>query len=586
MTATTTGRVAAFGRVAAHLDRVRGPLAALACCAGLALLMGALPWLSGNDPARTVLRARSAEGEASPEALRSVRDELSLPADPFSGALQWVTGVLQGDLGVSWVTGAPVASSLGSAVGVSASLALFAALTALVTGLLVTFPALVRAVRTGRAGARGADITGAVLASVPDFLLASLFLAVVAIRWELAPTSGWAGPEHAVLPSLALGLPAGGLLSRVLGHALTSALAESWVRTWRAAGFGAVTMALALLRRTVAVALPQLLLLFAGLLGTSVVVETVFSVPGLGHTALDAVLAQDLPKAQGAVAMLVLLGMAVGAAGIALHRALMGPALAASGMAPAAAVAPTGRRLPLAIGGALLAAAAVGLLRDPDAVALTARLQAPSVTHPLGTDALGRDQLARLGHGAFLSVGTGVVVSLAALVLGAVLGLWGKRARAGAADVLNALPPVLLGVLTAAVFTPDMFGAAVAVMAAAWIPLAVHARTLAAETRASGFHLAAVAGGAGKLWILRRHLLPSVLPAVARHALTRIPHNTLALAGLSFLGLGAPHDSPEWGAMLAESVRYVERAPWAVAGPALGLILTGVVASLVRTERR
>ena len=79
--------------------------------------------------------------------------------------------------------------------------------------------------------------------------------------------------------------------------------------------------------------------------------------------------------------------------------------------------------------------------------------------------------------------------------------------------------------------------------------------------------------------------MPSVLPAVSRHALVRIPHNTLALAGLSFLGLGAPHDSPEWGAMLAEGVRYVERAPWVVAVPALGLALLGGVASLVRTGR-
>lgn len=152
--------------------------------------------------------------------------------------------------------------------------------------------------------------------------------------------------------------------------------------------------------------------------------------------------------------------------------------------------------------------------------------------------------------------------------------------------MLNALPPVLTGVLMAAVFGPGLLGAAVAVAAVAWIPIAVHARTLAAEVRASGFHQAAVAGGAGGVWLSRCHLLPSVLPAVTRHALMRIPHNTLALAGLGFLRLGAPHDSPEWGAMLAEGVRYVERAPWAVGAPALGLVLLGVMASLIRTGRR
>ncbi|WP_082126542.1 ABC transporter permease subunit [Allosalinactinospora lopnorensis] len=584
MTASATGR--APRRLGPHPGRLRAPFVAFASCTGLAFLVGALPWLSGDDPAQTVLRARAAERGADPEALQSIREELDLPADPVSGTLSWLGGAVRGDLGVSWVSGAPIAPDIASALGVSASLASFAAAVALATGILVLLPVLLRAVRTGRAGGRGADVTGALLASVPDFLLASVFLAVVAVRWDMAPTSGWEGPAHAVLPALALGLPAGGLLSRVLAGALAAALAESWVRTWRAIGFAPATMAVALLQRTLAVALPQVMLVFAGLLGASVMVETVFAVPGLGHTALVATLAQDLPKVQGAVAALVLVGLLAGGAGIAAHRALMGPALAASGLTPAVAITPAARRLPLVIGGALLLAIAVGLARDPEAITLAARLEAPSAAHPLGTDSLGRDLLARFGHGALLSAGAGVAVSLTALVVGAVLGVLGKRAQAGAADVLNALPPVLVGVLVAAAVGPSPAGAVAAVALVAWIPIAVHARTLAAEVRASGYHQAAIAGGAGRAWLLRRHLLPSVLPAVSRHALMRIPHNTLALAGLSFLGLGAPHDSPEWGAMLAESIRYVERAPWTVAVPALGLALLGVVASLVRTERR
>lgn len=588
MTATSAGPGA--GRTGTHLGRARGPVTALASCAGIAFVVGSLPWLSGDDPAQTVLRARSAEREADAEALESVREELDLPSDPLTGTLDWLSGALRGDLGVSWVSGAPVAPSIASAMGVSAALACAAALVALATGLLVVLPGLVRAVRAGRGAGRGADVTGAVLASTPDFLLASVLLAVVAVQWTAVPTSGWEGPAHMVLPALALGLPAGGLISRVLAGALSATLAENWVRTWRVVGFDPLTLVLSLLRRTVAVALPQVLLVFAGLLGSSIIVESVFAVPGLGHTALDGVLAQDLPRVQGAVTALVLMGFAVGGAGISLHRALLGPALGASDLAPAVTadpgVGPRAERLPVAIGGLLLLVIAVGLLRDPNAIGLTSRLEAPSTAHPLGTDALGRDLLARFGHGALISVGAGVAVSLVALVVGTVLGVWGRRARAGAADVLNALPPVLVGVLVAAVLGPGLPGAATAVAMVAWIPIAVHARTLVTEVRASGFHQAAVAGGAGLLWISYRHLVPSVLPTVARHALVRIPHNTLALAGLSFLGLGAPHDSPEWGAMLAESVRYVERAPWAVAVPALGLALLGAVAALVRTERR
>ncbi|MBE3001584.1 ABC transporter permease subunit [Nocardiopsis sp. HNM0947] len=573
------------GRGTAAASGLRGPLTVLASCAGVAFVVGALPWLSGNDPAQTVLRARSAEREADAQALESVRRELDLPSGPVTGTLEWMGGALRGDLGVSWVSGAPVAPSIASALGVSAALAAAAALIALATGLLVVLPGLVRAVRSHRGPGRGADVTGAALASTPDFLLASVLLSVVAVGWGLAPTSGWEGPAHMVLPALALGLPAGGLISRVLAGALSATLAEAWVRTWRAVGCSPAVLALSLLRRTVAVALPQVLLVFAGLMGSSVIVESVFAVPGLGHTALDGVLAQDLPRVQGAVAALVVMGLAVGGAGILLHRALLGPALGSAGLSPAVAAGAPPRSLPALLGGVLVAVVALGLLRDPDAVGLTARLEAPSPAHPLGTDALGRDVWARFGHGALISVGAGVAVSLVALAVGTAVGVCGRRARAGAADVLNALPPVLVGVLVAAVAGPGLGGAMAAVAAVAWIPIAVHARTLATEVRASGFHLAAVAGGAGPVWLARRHLVPSVLPAVSRHALMRIPHNTLALAGLSFLGLGAPHDSPEWGAMLAEGVRYVERAPWVVAVPALGLALLGAVASLVRTRR-
>ena len=573
-------------RTGSSLSLIRGPAVVAASLTGVAFVVGALPWLSGNDPAQTVLRARSAEREADPQALEAIRDELDLPGDPFSATVDWLSRAATGDFGVSWVSGAPVAPALADATGVSASLAGVAALVALVTGLTVILPGLVRAVRTGRPAGRGADTTGAVLAATPDFLLASVLLSVVAIGLTAAPSAGWQGPEHMVLPALALGLPTGGLLSRVLAGALAATLAENWVRTWRVVGYAPLPLATALMVRTVAVALPQVLLIFAGLVGSSVIVERVFTIPGLGHMALDGVLSQDLPRVQAAVAVLVVLGLLVGGVGIAAHRALLGPALGASGLALAVAVAPRRTRAPQVVGAVLLAVIAVGLLRDPGAVALGARLEPPTPQSPMGTDALGRDLWARLSHGALISVGAGVAVSLVALLLGTLFGVAGQRARAGAADVLNALPPVLMGVLTAAVLGPGLLGAAVAVASVAWIPIAVHARTLAAEVRASGFHQAAIAGGADRVWLARRHLVPSVLPAVSRHALMRIPHNTLALAGLGFLGLGAPHDSPEWGAMLAEGVRYVERAPWTVAVPALGLALLGVMASLIRTERR
>ncbi|WP_406688733.1 ABC transporter permease subunit [Saccharopolyspora sp. ID03-671] len=563
---------------------LRFPLLAAGAVLVPAFVVGALPWLSGDDPAQTVLRARSAEQELDPAVLAAIRREAGIPDDPLTGALSWLGGAVRGDFGRSWVSGVPVSESVGPAIGVSVTLALVAALVALVCALLVLAPSLRRAARgTGGVG-RGAVAVGAVLAALPEFLLAAGLLVVVAAHWRLAPTSGWTGPANMPLPALALGLPAAGALSRVLASAIDGALSEPWVRVWRANGVRRRVVLRAVLRRAVAVTLPQLVLLFVGLLGSGIVVETVFAIPGLGATALHAVLAQDLPVVQGCVIVLALLGLAFGGVGVLAHRWMLGPALRGAGLPQSTSDSGGSARWALAAAGVLAVAVVAGLLRDPSAISLTDRLAAPTAAHPFGTDALGRDLLARFGHGALLSIGGSLVIGTISLVIGVVVGM--TRARAGVADVLNAVPPVLAGIVVAAVAGPGMAGAVVAVGAVAWIPLAVHTRTLVAEVRDAGFVRAARASGAGRAHVARRHLVPSVLPPVLRHALIRLPHNALALAGLGYLGLAAPHDSPEWGAILAQSLDYAETAPWAVAFPTAGLTLLGLTAALTpRTPR-
>lgn len=564
---------------------LRGLLVACGSLGGLALLIGSLPWLSGDDPAQTILRARSAEREPDPAVLAQIRGEVGIPADPVSGALSWLSGAVRGDFGVSWVSGSPVAPSVVQALGMSMTLAGCAAAVALVVSLLVLAPSLWRATRTGRPTGGGTAAVGAVLASVPEFLLAAALLVTVAVHWGLAPTSGWAGPANIPLPALALGVPAAGALSRVLSSAVDGTLSETWVHTWRATGFRRVVLAKALVHRAVAVAVPQLVLLFVGLLGSGIIIETIFAIPGLGATALEGVLAQDLPVVQASVLVLGLLGLGLGALGILAHRALLGSALHTAGMAPSRPTTRGGPGWAPGFAAMLSAVVTFGLLRDPSTIDLRLRLQGPSPSHPLGTDALGRDVLARFGYGALTSVGVAIAVSLFALVVGLLVGIIGTRSRVGVADVLNAVPPVLVGIVLLTMTGPSLLSAALAVAAVAWVPIAVHARTLATEARASGFVQAAVTGGAGWAAIMLRHLLPSVLPAVTRHALVRVPHNALALAGLGFLGLAGSADSAQWGAMLSESLDYAEVAPWTVATPTAGLALLGLMSGLVRTHR-
>jgi peptide/nickel transport system permease protein len=257
------------------------------------------------------------------------------------------------------------------------------------------------------------------------------------------------------------------------------------------------------------------------------------------------------------------------------HRTLLGPAAVT---AQPASRQKHHRGVPLTVAAVLAAIVTAGLLRDPQRIRLDQRLAHPSWEHPLGTDPVGRDVLAQFGHGALLTIGTATAVAAVALTVGLAVGLRGTRARVGVADILNPLPPVLVGLVVATVLGPGLLAAAAAAALVAWVPLAVHTRDLADEVRACGYHQAAVLGGAGPGWLLRRHVLPAVGGPVAVHALIRVPKDALVIAALSYLGLGAGHDTAEWGAQLATALDYLERAPVAVAAPVLGLTLLGLIA--------
>jgi peptide/nickel transport system permease protein len=546
-------------------------------------VIGLLPWLSGRDAALSVLRARSAEQTATEEALRAIREDLGLDAGPPALLGRWAAGLLRGDLGASWVSGAEVLPSVLGAMEVSLSLMGVSLAVAVLVATALCTGTVVRAAR-GTLRRTGTGASAAVLASVPEFLLATVGLLVLGVWLGALPTSGWAGPESMVLPALAMGLPAGGLLGRLVDDAVPAVSGERWTGLWRASGVSSRRIALAVLRRAVPAVAPQFGLVAVGLAGGAVAVETVFAVPGIGRTALGAAKAQDLPLLQGAVLALLVLGLAAGAAAQLLRTRLLGPGLRDAALAlPAPRRTSTGRVgrvVPAVLAAVLVVVTVWGMLRDPFVVDAAARLMPPSWAHPLGTDALGRDVLARLGHGARETVGVAALVCLISYVFALVIGFL-PRFSTGVADVANALPPVIAGILVAAVLGPGTVGASVAVALISWPPLAAHASALVQETRSAGFLSAQRAIGATEFWVLTRHVLPSVAGPVARHAVLRLPGIALALASLGFLGLGTQAPTPEWGLLLDESRAYIERAPWATLAPAAALaLLAGLAVSL------
>jgi peptide/nickel transport system permease protein len=544
---------------------------------GVLVLVGLLPWLSGRDPALSILRARSGDQEATPEALASIRAQLGLDAGPFEKLRLWFGGLLQGDAGTSWISGAPVLPGMLQAAQVSLTLMACAFGVAAVITALLCLPTIRRGLQ-GRPTRSGGAL-GAALTALPDFLLASVLLVVFAVWLRWLPPYGWRGMEYALLPALALGLPAGGLLGRLFADGLSATFSERWVATWSVAGFSRLRIVGAVLRRTLPSLMPQVGMVMVGMTGGAIAVEQVFSIPGIGRATLGAASAQDLPALQTGILILLLNAVFLGALANIVRAVLLGRALRL-GSLPVPATAYRRSRwgwvVPVTAATLLVLLVVAGWPRDPFGSEFL-RLQRPGLDLPLGADGTGRDVLARVAHGALSTIGMALAVVMAALCLGLLIGL-APRAAAGPIEITKATPPVIAGLVASAVLGPSAGGAIVAVAAVAWAPLAAHTAALVTEVKAQPHVRITPILGVGRFRLMSRYVLPAVIGPVFRHAMLRLPGIALALAALGFLGLGPRPPAPEWGLVLAEGIPYVERAPWAVLIPSLALALLSVLA--------
>ncbi|ERK70705.1 putative dipeptide ABC transporter, permease protein DppC, partial [Leifsonia aquatica ATCC 14665] len=230
----------------------------------------------------------------------------------------------------------------------------------------------------------------------------------------------------------------------------------------------------------------------------------------------------------------------------------------------------------------LVAAVAPTLFTPVDPLETTGPVrQAPSLAHLFGTDAIGRDLFSRVVHGAGLSLGAAAIAVVVGLLAGTVIGLvagyrggWVDAVLMRFTDVLLAIPGLLLSL---AFVVALGFGTVNVAIAVGVTSVASNARVLRSEVlrvRSSVYVEAAVAGGAGRLRVLLRHVLPnSISPLLALVALD-FSSAILAISALSFLGYGAQPPTPEWGALVANGRDFLATAWWMTTIPGLVIALT------------
>ncbi len=239
----------------------------------------------------------------------------------------------------------------------------------------------------------------------------------------------------------------------------------------------------------------------------------------------------------------------------------------------------------------LIAVAAIGPVvapNDPLQASLRERLQAPSPQHWFGTDALGRDILSRLLHGARVSMLTGVVVGLLGLAAGVPIGLvagYGSgridELLMRAMDVLLAFPGVLLAIAIVGVLGPGLLNAMVAIGIVAVPSFARVARAATLRTRAFPFVEAARACGAADGRIITRHILPNITSPLLVLFSLRVATAILTGSALGFLGLGVQPPEAEWGAMLSDGRDYLRTAPHVAMIPGFAITLVVLAFNLL-----
>jgi peptide/nickel transport system permease protein len=232
--------------------------------------------------------------------------------------------------------------------------------------------------------------------------------------------------------------------------------------------------------------------------------------------------------------------------------------------------------------------------KPAEGIDLGSKLVAPSWSHPMGTDELGRDVFARFNEGARISLLTGLAAAgIGGLVGGAIGLLTGSLGGLVDAtfmrgmDALVAFPPLILAMAVTVALGGGLATAAIGIVLTS-IPY--YSRILRADVlrvRSLNYIEAAVALGASRRRLIVRHICPNVLSTMPVLVAANFGYAVLTLAALSFLGLGAQPPTPEWGAMITEGQQYVLTGSWWVSVfPGIGVLIVVAATSLLADRIR
>jgi peptide/nickel transport system permease protein len=225
---------------------------------------------------------------------------------------------------------------------------------------------------------------------------------------------------------------------------------------------------------------------------------------------------------------------------------------------------------------------------DPAAIDMRARLQGPSVKHPLGTDNFGRDIFSRIVYAGRISLVIGfVAVGIGALfggTAGAVSGYYGRGLDSlvmRTMDVLLSIPQLILAIAIVGALGANLLNLMIAVGISVLPRYARLVRASAMSLRDLEFVEAARAAGASDLRIIVQNIVPNCMAPLIVLSTLGVAQAILSAATLSFLGLGIQPPTPEWGSMLSDGRQFMRNAPHLTIFPGLAIVVVVMALNLL-----
>ena len=257
-----------------------------------------------GDPARLV-----AGPDAGPEELATIRQQFGLDQPLHVQFERYLLDILRGEFGRSLKTQRPVLDEIVPRLGNTALLAVLSTLFAVIVGLLA---GIVAAARRNSAFDHATMVVAMLGVSTPSFYLGIVLIVVFAVMLRLFPAGGSGGVAHLVLPAVTLGASTLGIVARMTRASMIEVLDEDYIRTARAKGVRErLIVARHALRNALLPVIAVVALQFGFVLAGSVLVETVFSFPGIGWLIVESISMRDFPVVQGSILLVTFVSVLV-----------------------------------------------------------------------------------------------------------------------------------------------------------------------------------------------------------------------------------------------------------------------------------